>query len=345
MSEAGSLRIAGCHYPAGSAAGQAAELHVSADGALRLEPGGRALGHWRGLRVPERLGRAPRVLGLGDGGGFETGDNAAVDACERRFRGRVAGGRLHALEGRWTIAWLALAGLGFSIFAGFVWGIPALAARVAPWLPASVVVGSSEETLASLDRHVLRPSRLPAARCEALEATRARLAARAGLSGGRLECRRGGAFGANAFALPSGLVVITDEFVELGGDEDELAGVLAHEVAHVEYRHGLRQALQGSLLTLGAALLTGDLANAGSFIAHLPVVLAGLHYSRDFEREADARGAALMRAEGRDPRALARALARLEGAARQKERPAAPAWLSDHPDMQERIARIEALAR
>ena len=113
---------------------QAAELHVSA-GLMRLEPGGRALGgHWRGLRVPERLGRAPRVLSrLGDGGG------GFQDRRQRRRRclansacGRVVGGRLHALEGRWTIAWLALAGLGFSIFAGSVWGILSFAARVAP---------------------------------------------------------------------------------------------------------------------------------------------------------------------------------------------------------------------
>lgn len=339
------LRITGCHYPPGSAAGRTAELAVADDGALWLDPPGCALGHWRSLRVPERLGRAPRVLRLADGGAFETGDNAAVDACERRFRGRVAGGRLHALEGRWSIALAALLALGLATVAGFVWGIPALAARVAPWLPVSIVTSSSEQTLASLDAHLLAPSRLSADRCEQLEAVRARLAVRVGTPRGRLECRHGGALGANAFALPSGLIVMTDELVVLAGDDDELAGILAHEVAHVEYRHGLRQALQGSLLTLGAALLTGDLANAGSFVAHLPVVLAGLHYSRDFEREADARAVALLRAEGRDPRALARALDRLEAAHGAAGREAPPAWLSDHPDTRERIARIEAAAR
>ena len=233
---------------------------------------------------------------------------------------------------------------GFIIY-DHVHKLPAYQARVAPWLPESVVVGSSEQTLASLDAHLFTPSRLPAERCAQLEAARARFAARAGTPRGRLECRHGGAMGANAFALPSGLVVITDELVALAGDDDELAGVLAHEVAHVEYRHGLRQALQGSLLTLGAALLTGDLANAGSFVAHLPVVLAGLHYSRAFEREADARAVALLRAEGRDPRALARALDRLETRDGAAGREAPPAWLSDHPDTRERIALIEAAAR
>lgn len=90
-------------------------------------------------------------------------------------------------------------------------------------------------------------------------------------------------FPANAFALPSGLVVVSDSLATMLND-DELAAVFAHEIGHVVHRHGMRSALGSSGLLLLVTLLGGDISG---IVASGGAVLLSLKYSRDYEREAD----------------------------------------------------------
>jgi hypothetical protein len=83
--------------------------------------------------------------------------------------------------------------------------------------------------------------------------------------------------GANAFALPGGTVVVTDQLLELSPDDAALAGVLAHEIGHVEHRHLMRQLISGTVVGVVATLLAGD---TSSVMVALPAVLADLSYSR-----------------------------------------------------------------
>ena len=66
----------------------------------------------------------------------------------------------------------------------------------------------------------------------------------------RLELRAGGAIGPNAFALPSGIIMVTDELVRIAEHPEEFESVLAHEAGHMVHRHSLRMLLQGSASTL-----------------------------------------------------------------------------------------------
>jgi Zn-dependent protease with chaperone function len=102
----------------------------------------------------------------------------------------------------------------------------------------------------------------------------------------QLEFRRGGMIGANAFALPSGIVVMTDELVEMAKSDDELIAVLAHEIGHVRGRHALRQLLQAAGVSSLAAALFGDVSSISAVLSAAPALLHAKH-SRDFEREAD----------------------------------------------------------
>jgi len=104
----------------------------------------------------------------------------------------------------------------------------------------------------------------------------------------RVQFRGGGDIGANAFALPDGTVVFTDEIVHLAHNDDELLAVFAHEIGHVKYRHGLRATIQGSVLSFAVGMLVGDVSAAADMLAALPLLLTTSSYSRDFEREADA---------------------------------------------------------
>ncbi len=159
----------------------------------------------------------------------------------------------------------------------------------------------------------------------------------------RLEFRRGGAFlGASALALPSGLVIMTDELVKLAQDDDELVAVMAHEVGHIVHRHGLRQVIQHSALGLVMSYLTGDVS---SIVAMLPLVLVQQGYSRDFEREADAYALNYLLAEGLSPRHFVHIMQRLEEKAG-RETNAFSHYLSTHPPTSERVQPfVEAAER
>jgi len=156
----------------------------------------------------------------------------------------------------------------------------------------------------------------------------------------RLEFRQGGGLGANALALPSGAIVITDELVALAGDDMEIAAILAHEMTHVEKRHALRSLLQDAGVFLLISILVGDVTSVTSIAASLPTLLVKSGYSRRFESEADEAAGYWLIHKGWGTRPLQDILRRL--AIHQKGL-AGPSWLSTHPDTNRRIAHLQAL--
>src|SRR4029077_985450 len=98
----------------------------------------------------------------------------------------------------------------------------------------------------------------------------------AGLGDGyayRLEFRACKGMGPNAFALPGGAIVLTDDLVELAENDAQISAVLAHEIGHVRNRHGLRLALQATGLSALIAALAGDAVSITSLAATLPTAL------------------------------------------------------------------------
>jgi Zn-dependent protease with chaperone function len=139
----------------------------------------------------------------------------------------------------------------------------------------------------------------------------------------------------NAFAMPGGFVVLHTGLLEQAERAEEVAGVLAHEVQHVERRHGLRGLVQAAGLGMALQLALGEAG--GSVAAAWARDLARLSFSREQERDADARGVEALVRAGIDPRGMAvffRKLAAQGGAV--------PALLSSHPASEERFAAVEA---
>jgi predicted Zn-dependent protease len=153
----------------------------------------------------------------------------------------------------------------------------------------------------------------------------------------------------NAFALPGGQIVVWTGLLREAESAEQVAGVLAHELAHVERRHGLRNVAHRAGIALGLRLLVaiflgGDLDGFTSLAADVAVIAASNDYNQDQESEADADAVVRMHAAGLDPTALAgffRVMSR-EGAG---ELPGLAQWLSTHPDHQSRTDAIEAQAR
>ncbi len=148
----------------------------------------------------------------------------------------------------------------------------------------------------------------------------------------------------NAFAVPGGYIYIHSAVLAQAGDLDELAGVLAHEVAHVKQRHIARaQAEQGltSYATL-AAIIAGmasgdpDIAAAVSTVATGINVGLQLKYSRAHEAEADREGIGYLVSTGFDPRGLVRFLERI-AALQRGAGSEIPPYLYSHPAVGERI--------
>ena len=150
----------------------------------------------------------------------------------------------------------------------------------------------------------------------------------------RLEFRSSPIIGPNAFALPSGIIVMTDELVKLAKNDREVLAVLAHELGHVRHRHTMRRLLEGSATVLIIAGVTGDIASAASLAATAPTLLLQTKYSRDNEREADRYAIEMMKKAGMDPRYLGSLLARLESEI--GRRGALPSFLSSHPSTEDR---------
>lgn len=288
------------------------------------------------LRVLPRLGSTPHRIELPDGGLLVT-----QEAIDHALPVPRSSGLAHRLETRLGFIVIALAGLVVAVGLGYRHGVPWLAREVAFNVPPEMEADIAREGMETLDRHVFKPSSLPDARQKELRSLFTQLTT-AGVVPAAIEFRDGGFLGANAFALPGGVVVMTDQLVALLEEEGKIAAVLAHEIGHLEHRHGTRHILQDSIQTLVIAAIVGDVSAIGSLVATLPLVLTHTANSREFEREADTFAYGVMKKTGRSPRLLGEALAALE---KESESTAELGYLSTHPATEERIRAAGEAAR
>jgi predicted Zn-dependent protease len=149
----------------------------------------------------------------------------------------------------------------------------------------------------------------------------------------------------NAFALPGGFLYVNRGLLEAAENEAEVAGVIAHEVAHVAARHGMEQASKGQLanyLSLPLIFLGGIGGYAIQQVVGLAVPLTFLKFSRGAEKEADRLGAQYMWAAGYDPNALITFFEKLQ--AKEKKKPGTLSKLfSTHPMTGSRIDEVREL--
>ncbi|MCM2358306.1 MAG: M48 family metallopeptidase [Geobacteraceae bacterium] len=327
------------------------EVTLSLEGeSLRLAGAGVAASYpLARVEVTAGVGSIRRAIRLPDGGLCEVADQAFLAAVERRQgRGKV-GALLHRWERSLPLAVAALVMTAAVVVIFMRFGVPALSRHVANALPLSAEALLGRESLATLDRLLFQPTALSAERRRELTALFGRMTAP--LPDGesyRLEFRRSEAVGANAMALPSGIVVVTDGLVELARNDQEIAGVLAHEVGHVRGRHLIRHVLQNSVTGLLMAAVTGDILSVTSLSATLPTAIVDAKFSRDFEREADDAAVAYLQQERIPLRRYAEILARLQTEHDAKTKgekndgAGFRSYLSSHPATGERLRRIMA---
>lgn len=147
----------------------------------------------------------------------------------------------------------------------------------------------------------------------------------------------------NAFALPGGFFYVNSGLILAADDEAELAGVMAHEIAHVAARHGTEQASKAQLLDIASIPLIfvgGAVGYGVRQAAGLLVPMTFLKFSRKTEEEADYLGMQYMYKAGYDPSAMVRFFEKLQ--AKEKAKPGTVSSLfSTHPPTAERIHRVQ----
>ena len=147
----------------------------------------------------------------------------------------------------------------------------------------------------------------------------------------------------NAFALPGGFFYVNSGLILAADEEAELAGVMAHEIAHVAARHITRQMTRGNWANIGTIPLIfvgGGIGYAIRSAAGLGLPMTFLSFQRGFEEEADHLGLQYMYAAGYDPNAFISFFEKVQ--AKEKKRPGTLAKaFSTHPQTPDRISKSQ----
>ena len=311
------------------------------DGHVRVE--------WRyseieGLTAPEK------VLRLGRRGSatlerLEIRDPALAAEIDARAIHVDRSGSLERRQRTRVIGWSVAATVSLLLVGWF--GVPAIAARLTPLLPALV-----EDKLGdAVDMQVrgLLKTRKDGASLDcgtaavdmsgraALDKIVRRLEAAAGLPRPlRIDVVRQDA--ANAIALPGGHVYVFHGLIVKADNADEIAGVIAHEIGHIAHRDGTKALLQGAGLSILFGMLLGDFVGGGAVVFGAKTILQS-SYSRETETAADIYGADLMNRAGGNTHAMATMLNKIGGATEPGMK-----ILLDHPETEARVAAINKLA-
>jgi len=147
----------------------------------------------------------------------------------------------------------------------------------------------------------------------------------------------------NAFAVPGGYVYFTRGILAHLNNEAELAGVMAHELGHINARHSAVQYSRATVaqLGLGVGAMLSETVRKYAGIAQFGVGMLFLRFSRDNERQADALGVEYSSKAGYDSNYMANFFVTLERLYPGEDRSGLPGWFSTHPNPPDRIAAIK----
>jgi Zn-dependent protease with chaperone function len=348
--------IKGRYFEADSARASPAILSI-ADGRAIIQVDGRSDKiEARVETVGARLGAVPRRIELVGGAVFEAphdADLGSISGRETRALDRIAG-----LERSWKFAAAAVVMTVLLVVGFFRYGLPAMAYAAAKATPNNVSTLINTGALDTVDRTLLGQSTLAQSEQARVKKLFDELAANADTGGLPLTLvfRDSSTIGPNAFALPGGTIIMTDQLVEIAKTDDEIAGVIAHEIGHVEQKHSLQMLYRVAGMALMVAAIAGDGGQVVDQIVTQASALGQLSYSREFEDQADKRSVELMVKAKRDPIAFVGLLDRIvseatgvepgEKAGEQGgEKEQSQNWFSTHPDNENRRAAVEAYAK
>jgi len=287
--------IKGYWYAKGSAARTSATLQVNDLGryAVELEDGIILRGEFSHLKVSDRLGNVERKVSLDDGSIFSSLENDSLDLL---FKGtQKVNGTIHYLETH--LRWIAVAFMVtlFTAFSFFKWGVPWTSEKIAHALPYETNRLISMGSIDFFDKYMFNESNISQEKQALIrEHFNEKIAPLSSEDDTDIiytlhfrSWEMGDQKIPNALALPSGDIIVTDKFIELTKDQDEIDAVLLHEMGHVVHRHGLEMLIEGTFITVAVMMISGDGSGFGDMGVGLGSALVSSSYSRGHESEAD----------------------------------------------------------
>lgn len=291
------------------------------------------------------LGKSSGVIELQNGGRLEFDQLPGLEAAHINAGG--IGRWVYKLEN--NLAYIAAAVM---LIAALVWGlisygVPYLSEKVADALPLETESVLGRQVLNSMDMEekIFQASTVEKSRQTAIEKNLQRLCqTQTSCPRYTLLFRKSQWLGANAFALPGGYIVVTDDLIALAQDDAEVTAVLAHELGHIVRRHAMRQVLQSTLSGLVMVAIVGDF---DSLASGLPATLMHMRYSRDMENEADLFAMQALQLACIPPVKFANILERLGMSRSQTEENKKgeidiASLFSTHPDTESRLEKFKA---
>lgn len=287
-------------------------LYTTDTGRIGIKDSHKAAIAFDAIKISPRIGNTTRYIEFPDGAVFETEENEAIDEIIRQLSASRYHNLVHRLESSKqliavTLITVVLIGWGFIQF-----GIPHFSREVAMLLTEEQIKYLGVDMLKTMDEHILEESELSPEKQDELQTAFQSILGTLHKDNIRLVFRKSENIGANAFALPDGTILFTDELVVLAEDNNEIISIMLHEIGHLQHRHSLRMAIQGFSLAIFITVITGDVSASSSIITSLPAVMIESGYSREMETEADTYSLMYMLRHSIDPNHFTTIMKKLE---------------------------------
>ena len=286
--------LEGKWYAEGSATSHAARITIENETKFKLEVtnGIFYTAALDTLDIGNRLGNIERKITLEDGSLFTTSNNDLVDEIfKKKLKTNLF---IHILESKYQWVFIALVLTLCFGFAFFKWGVPWTSKQIAHALPEKTNQLIAANTLEFLDKYMFEKTTLSATKMTKIrkhfQAKIAPLSTENKEIVYKLHFRLWGDANMsipNALALPSGDIILTDKFVELCKNQEEIDSVLLHEMGHVVHRHTLEMVIEGTFVSVAVMLIAGDTSGLADMGVGLGSLLVSSSYSRGHESEAD----------------------------------------------------------
>lgn len=323
----------GKFYDGKTSSSQNAELNLWGTSIeIVLENGEQLIFLHNQIKVEKRLGNTPRNIRLPEGAKFSSSDHAFIDTYLKRSKLDIN----YHLESNTK---LILGSLG--VFIGaiallYFIALPVLSKSLAPHIPEDIskALGDQTENFL-LDAYFEPRTNVSIEKIKKLRQFVDKMQKYLPDQKINLIVQSSPKIGPNAFALPNGTIIVTDQLIEKSENMDEVYAVLLHEVGHIFHHHSMQRLIANSVLSLAVFVILGPVDWTG-----IPIFLMLSAYSREAETEADAFAAFNLLEENKDPRLLTNILKRMSEGKEDSFSQSIPSLLLSHPLTSEREKNI-----
>lgn len=327
------MKAQGKYYDGKTASSEKAEMQVwGSNVELILESGEKLFYHRNQLEVESRLGTSSRKINLPNESRFSTDDHAFVDQYLKRNKLDLS----YHLESNTKLVIGSLGGFMATLLLCYFVILPGLSSYIAPLLPKNIPQSLGDETEDFLLKNYFLPkTNVSVEKIEKLSNYLETLKTYVPGKKLNLIVLSSPKIGPNAFALPNGSIIVTDQLIEKSESMEEVYAVLLHEIGHIYHHHSMERLISSSVLSFLVFVIIGPVD-----WMTIPIVLMLSSYSRKAETQADSFATFKLIHENKDPLLLTRLLSRMKSSEVAEQESSIPNLLLSHPLTSEREENI-----